>query len=536
MNTQFEKLVDACRIGDLELAQASIFDDLNVHAKNDKLVKVVCVEKHFHILKWLLEMADQMGDPYDVNAVCDEVMGFFGDDETLNNFINCINDFNNRNNVEPTPEPTPEPEPNPDVILDDTNQTIDNNIRIIDEILNEITEKYNQEEKQHEDDIARQQQAWEAFTTDLSKTNEKVTMKYNELLGRPNDSDIVDAWQYNPLHIKPFNYKLNDDEDYIPGSAPIVQPFTMNLRPRQMQTTPYDSETDKDMPELEPATFQNNYESEDEDPYADMPPLEPVDDMPQYLSTDEIKNVLDIAKKTLQENIISGEMLEFTTNIIDKIFEEIVNESKTRQFTSSDIIDLTLERLPQFVLNQAESGPKNMVQLETDEDEDDSEDEEFYELVMADFSMFMRDNLVPTSDHNIKVSFDALHEAFSLWCGDDIDDWTLSPSQFDGVLGRMFCNSHYDGAFLYNYNFVDEVNTNDYGLIPAQDLRRDAIKSIVNDIKNKINDIKDEGILKWYLGNGQIKYYHELADIFLRSGYKIQLNKPNKIDRIIIEW
>jgi hypothetical protein len=613
MNTKFDQLAVACQNGDLELAKKSIFDELNIHEKNDKLVRAVYVTKHFHILRWLLELAEQVGDPYDLNALCEEAMVSFSDEDSLNQFIDCITHFNNRNEVtenEAVPvenEAVPvenEVNENQEVeitqetrtqVMDTTMNLIEHNTKIIDDILGELTIKYEKETNNTDNEIEGQQRAWNTFMTDITNANNKASATLNDILEKQNDQNTWKydgAWVNNPLHLRMNEPDANTtidkelikkltggDKWYVRkcGDKYEVNESYFDGLYRQYQYSNYSDEVSsdddmpelesddmsesesysKDMSELEPAKIiQQNENLLDESSCSeteeDMPELEPVSPRKIYYNEIVIEQpVLTYLDEglpeysTLPQNSLEYENVQLNVDYIINALNE-----------TGKLLDEAISKLPSIInINDAygEHPPKEMVQLnsqdnyEEDNCEEDNYEEDYEqnyhenEIIKQQqdyldgeydtFIEFVDEMLIHTGNHNDIIPFKTLLEVLDGWAYE-----RFGPNELEYCLERFYETEDYDtlSGFVFKYNDYPEVET--YNLKNAVDLRKEAIREIIDDIQSCIEQGKINGYYEYYLSEGQLKYFGEIRSILESHNYLVSKIYDFKNNGMVIEW
>ncbi len=89
-------IVDACKTK-IKPEELNPHPSVDVRANDDMLLKIICTEKNFHLLDWLLTQAEQHGKPYGVEiySILEET-NLTKDEESVDTFIKCVIDYSTK--------------------------------------------------------------------------------------------------------------------------------------------------------------------------------------------------------------------------------------------------------------------------------------------------------------------------------------------------------------------------------------------------------------------------------------------------------
>jgi hypothetical protein len=87
----FDKLVDLCKSGKFPRTNQLKLDGVNIKAQNNKIMKTLCANKNFHMFQWILDLAEELGTPYELNSLISELSETF-DDNIVNELFEVIHE------------------------------------------------------------------------------------------------------------------------------------------------------------------------------------------------------------------------------------------------------------------------------------------------------------------------------------------------------------------------------------------------------------------------------------------------------------
>ena len=463
MNNNFEELVSACRDGNLEKAQSIItLHPINIHAKNDKLIKTICGTKNFDILMWLLELAEQLNDPFDLDSLM--VNYILTQEETfINEFIGCIAKFNNRNNIE-----------NKDVDVDvkDNEET-----KIVVELV-ELANPKNLATNEQEND-----------SQSVKNNNEQSINIYNNT---PN------------VNIDKLLEQINERME---STNKFIEEF-------------YDKITEKNNAQLNMSSSSDNYpdSSESEAEKQDNNPVNTNNNQNNSTDTDDdVPELVDGDYKT-DDNVEYSETLDPCTNL--KIFPGAIKELTggdalyCRYSDDIDIIDRRKKRMYLYynMLNQNQNQNQD---LNTSSTEDFNHESGELEQELTESEQINERMELTNSNPNSNSDPNPNPEL--------VNSGLLSESKPREMILLELEKECFDDIF--------------YNLQNAKEMRRRAIKIIIDDIASLIEFKLVRGYCEYPIAKEQRKYFKEITEILEKRDYiaSLKIDYDNS-SNIYIEW
>jgi hypothetical protein len=459
MNYHFEELVSACRDGNLEKARTIItLHPINIHAKNDKLIKTICETKNFNILMWVLELAEQLNDPFDLDSLMVNYI-LTQEESFINEFIGCIAKFNNRNNIE-----------NKDVDVKQNEET-----KIVVELVelanpnpNPITLATNEQDNGSQSVENNNEQCINTYSNNTPNVNiDKLLEQINERMESTNK--FIEEF-YNKITEK-NNAQLNmgssdnySDDNYSDSSESEAEKQDnnpVNTNNNQNNST----DTDDDMPEL----VDDDSET---------------DDNVDYSATLDPSTNLKRSPGAIKE-LTEGDTLYYRYS--DDI--HIIDRRKKRMYLYYNMLNQNLDASSTEDFNhESEELDNSKLSLELEPTELDSN---------------------PNSNPNPKPEL--------------VNSGLLSESKPREMISIELEEEGFDDIF--------------YNLQNAKEMRRRAIKIIIDDIASLIEFKLVRGYCEYPIAKEQRKYFKEIKEILEKREYTATLKIDYANNSIIyIEW
>lgn len=324
MNTRFEQLVDACKMGDLESANLLMSRSTNIHAKNDKLIKTICDERQFHMLRWLLEQGELHDNPFNLDVLFNDVVQTM-DETSIKEVLECITQFNARNeiHVEEHIIQNDITEKN-NLIQQKVEVSMETNNKILDQVLLELEEIT----KNNATRLALNEKSEESFNSDETSDETSDDDKpYPPSHNGIDWSKVIIGIDTNNIWSK--QQSVDWDEKLIPIEQKIAGTIELNLPENKNKNNNFceDDCSHSSMPELE-FSESDMSKSENENSNISEPENKNADIFSAFVNlTDD-----DINYVTGKINEIMGvnndpNMTQFVKNITDYVIDGIKNKN-----------------------------------------------------------------------------------------------------------------------------------------------------------------------------------------------------------------